>query len=61
MDAVEVVNQLGAVWSPDFDAYAEGRIGVAEFRCALCERAPCACPRFDTPEYWALLRGRHRR
>lgn len=29
--------------SDDFDAYAEGRIGVEGIRCLMCEVAPCRC------------------
>lgn len=37
----DILDQLGAVWSPDFDAYASGQPGP--FRCALCGEAPCQC------------------
>ncbi|MEX5634939.1 hypothetical protein [Parafrankia sp. FMc2] len=60
-DPVEAVNALGAVWSPDFDAYAEGRLGASQVRCALCTSAPCACPEFGTPEYFELIDRRHGR
>lgn len=45
--------------SPDFDAYAEGRIGVAEVRCVLCTHAPCDCPPFGTPAYLAMVDRLH--
>lgn len=45
--------------SPDLGAYAAGEIGVSQIRCALCTHAPCDCPPFDTPEYFALLDRRH--
>jgi hypothetical protein len=59
--AVDVVNQLGALWSPDFDAYASGQLDAASVRCALCQQAPCDCPPFGTPAYIALINQRHGR
>lgn len=56
-----MVDSLGAVWSPDFDAYAEGRMDLSQVRCALCEKSPCVCPPFGTPEYMALIKRRHSR
>lgn len=47
------------VYSADFDAYAEGRIGAAQVRCALCQHTPCDCPEFGTPEYFELINRRH--
>jgi hypothetical protein len=41
----QALAQLGARWSPDFDGYASGEIGLSEVRCLLCEQAPCACQR----------------
>jgi hypothetical protein len=58
-DAVNTVNKLGAFWSPDLGDYASGRIPGDEIQCALCERAPCQCPQFGTPEYFALVSKRH--
>lgn len=40
-DLRAILDQLGAAWSPDFDAYASGQPGP--FRCVLCRHAPCAC------------------
>jgi hypothetical protein len=60
-DPTEAVEQLGAIWSPDFDAYAAGRLDVSQVRCVLCEQAPCNCPEFGTPEYLALVKRRHGR
>ncbi|MET8985797.1 hypothetical protein ABZW49_10150 [Nonomuraea wenchangensis] len=57
----ETVDVLGAQWSPDLDAYASGQINASEVRCALCRHAPCDCPEFGTPEYFALLDKRHGR
>ncbi|GII89464.1 hypothetical protein Ssi03_74540 [Sphaerisporangium siamense] len=47
--------------SPDLDAYAAGQIDASQVRCALCAHAPCDCPEFDTPEYFAMLDRRHGR
>ena len=60
-DPIDAVNDLDAKWSPDFDAYASGRLDASSVRCALCEQAPCQCPPFGTPEYLALLNRRHGR
>ncbi len=48
-------------WSPDLDDYATGSKTAAQIRCALCQQAPCACPEFGTPEYFALTEKRHGR
>lgn len=60
-DAVAAVAELGALWSPDFDAYASGELPASAVRCVLCLVAPCECPPFGTPEYFALLDRRHGR
>jgi hypothetical protein len=52
---------ISAVWSPDFEAYATGALDASAIRCALCEKAPCACPEFGSPEYFELLDRRHNR
>jgi predicted dienelactone hydrolase len=57
--AKEALDQLGAKWSPDFDAYASGQIPASQVRCVLCTHAPCDCPGFGTPAYFALLDKRH--
>jgi hypothetical protein len=44
-DLCAILDQLGAVWSPDFDAYVSGQPGP--FRCALCGKAPCQCRNCD--------------
>ncbi|GAA1005462.1 hypothetical protein Aple_051040 [Acrocarpospora pleiomorpha] len=59
-DPVTLVNALGAVWSPDLDAYLSGA-DPATIRCALCTLAPCACPPFGTDAYFALIQQRHGR
>jgi len=43
MDAREILDSLGATWSPDLDAYASGELDVSQVRCALCRHAPCTC------------------
>lgn len=43
IDAVALLNQLGATFSPDLSAYARGELPVSAVRCVLCEVAPCAC------------------
>lgn len=43
-------------WSPNF-----AERDIAKIVCALCEKAPCGCPPFGTPEYMALLDQRHGR
>lgn len=58
-DAVRIVNELGAVWSPDFAAYASGQLDISQVRCVLCRLAPCGCPPFGTDEYFALLAAVH--
>jgi hypothetical protein len=60
-DPVADLNRLGAVWSPDFGAYASGQLDVSRVRCALCQHAPCDCPAFGTPAYFELLDLRHGR
>ena len=60
-DPVEILNSLGALWSPDLDAYLSGERDAAKLRCALCQHAPCDCPEFGTPEYFALIDRRHGR
>ena len=57
--AVKKVNALGAVWSPDFDAYAAGQIDASAVRCVLCTHAPCDCPPFGSREYLAQLDRLH--
>ena len=42
-DPVAMLGALGAVWSPDFDAYASGQLPIDRVRCVLCGQAPCAC------------------
>ncbi|MFB4280878.1 hypothetical protein ACBJ59_36700 [Nonomuraea sp. MTCD27] len=57
--AKEALDKLGAKWSPDLDAFACGQIDASKVRCALCANAPCQCPEFGTPEYFALIEKRH--
>lgn len=60
-DPVGALNQLGATWSPDFDAYATGKLDASRLGCVLCELCPCDCPPFGSPEYMALVRKLHPR
>lgn len=60
-DPVDALDQLGAVWSPDIDAYAAGKLDVSEVRCVLCTHAPCDCPPPGSPEYLTLVRRLHGR
>ncbi len=60
-DPRELLDQLGAAWSPDFDAYASGKLGASQVRCVLCGHAPCDCPPFGTPEYLAQIDRVHGR
>lgn len=42
-------------------AVPSGQLDASQIRCALCAYAPCDCPPFGTPEYFALVnahRGR---
>jgi hypothetical protein len=52
---------MNVLWSPDFDAYATGELPPERVRCVLCLTAPCSCPPFGTPEYFALIDARHGR
>lgn len=52
---------MSVLWSPDFDAYASGELDASKVRCVLCGQAPCMCPPFGTPEYFALIDYRHGR
>jgi hypothetical protein len=61
MDPLEALNALGAVWSPDFDAYASGELDASQVRCALCTHCPCDCPPFGSDRYFALLDKVHGR
>lgn len=58
-DIVDTLDRLGAVWSPDLDAYAAGQIDAAAIRCVLCGQAPCKCAPFGSPEYLAAVDRLH--
>jgi hypothetical protein len=58
-DPVAGLKRLGAVWAPNFDDYASGKIPASAIICALCQHSPCDCPPFGTPEYFALIDRRH--
>jgi hypothetical protein len=47
--------------SPDLGDYATGKLDASQIRCALCTHAPCDCPSFGTPAYFALIERRHGR
>lgn len=59
-DPVSLLDQLGAVWSPDFDAYASGSIPISQVRCVLCRHAPCTCTYCPAvhENAWYLINGR---
>ena len=57
----KVLDQLGAVWSPDFDAYASGQLDASQIRCVRCGHVPCGCPPFGPPGYLALVDRLHGR
>lgn len=60
-EPAKILSELGAKWSPDFEAYASGRLPADRVRCVLCGLAPCECPPFGTPEYFALMDRLHGR
>ena len=60
-DPAAALSALGAVWSPDFGAYASGQLDASQIRCVLCGHAPCGCPPFGTPAYLALVDRLHGR
>jgi len=60
-DPREVLDELGAKWSPDMDDFLAGKVELSQMRCAVCEKKPCECPEFGTPEYFALIDRRHGR
>jgi hypothetical protein len=60
-DPKQILDELGAVWSPNFADYASGRIPASGIICALCQLNPCKCPEFGTDEYFALIDQRHGR
>lgn len=60
-DPREILDSLGTLWSDDFSAYASGEISADQVTCVLCMCAPCRCPAFGTPEYFALIDFRHGR
>lgn len=44
-DPIELFESLGGQFSPDFDAYARGKIPIGQVRCLQCRQAPCGCVR----------------
>ncbi len=58
MNADDNPDRLVAVTSPDFDAYASGRIDASQVQCLLCQQRGCmpnGCLEFASPEYMARL------
>lgn len=54
---------MSALFSPDFDAYASGKLPASSCRCVLCGHVAtaCVCPPFGTDAYFALCDFRHGR
>jgi hypothetical protein len=56
---------LGAVWSPDADAYLGGELDASKLRCLMCQHAPCRCEAlgltFGSAAYFARLDAIHGR
>lgn len=54
---------MSALFSPDFDAYASGKLPASSCRCVLCGHIAtgCVCPPFGHPAYFALTDFRHGR
>lgn len=50
---------MSVLFSPDFEAYAAGKLPAASVRCVLCGNAPCNCPPFGHPAYFVLCDFRH--
>jgi hypothetical protein len=55
------VSGVSTLWSDDFGAYAAGELPIERVHCVLCQCAPCRCPEFGTPAYFALIDQRHGR
>jgi hypothetical protein len=55
--------KMSAIFSPDFDAYASGKLPAAQCHCVLCGNVAteCCCPPFGHPAYFALIDFRHGR
>lgn len=50
---------MSVLFSPNFDAYASGKISVSEIICVLCGNNSCCCPPFGTEAYFVLIDFRH--
>jgi hypothetical protein len=65
IDPREALEALGAVYSPDLDAYASGRLPASAVRCLMCETAPCECEArglvFGSAAYFARTDAIHGR
>lgn len=54
MNPKDLLDRHGAEWSPNVDAYAEGRINAPDIACVLCHPAPCQCRPIDADhDTWA--------
>ena len=62
-DPRAILDQLGAKFSPDLDAYASGKLPVSGIRCLMCETAPCNCQArglvFGSAAYFARIDEMH--
>lgn len=64
MTAGDNPDRLVAIVSPDFDAYASGRIDASQITCLMCQQRGCqpnGCLTFGSPEYMARLNEIHGR
>ena len=64
-DPRAILEQLGAVWSPDAAAYLGGELDASKLRCLMCQRAPCECQArgltIGSAAYFARLDAMHGR
>lgn len=42
-DAERAFRSLGGRFSPNLNAYLEGRITARQIICVVCDQAPCVC------------------
>ena len=60
-DAVAALDSLGAVWSPDFDAYASGQLDASASAASCAGTRRATARRSGPPEYLALVDRLHGR